>query len=57
MLFESKNSRSEARLETGTRHLMNRGDRREQVFLDDNDRKTFLSTLAEACEGFEQTKG
>jgi len=57
VLFESKNSRSEARLETGTRHLMNRGDRREQVFLDDNDRKTFLSTLAEACEGFEQTKG
>ncbi len=31
-------------------HLMNRGDRREPVFLDDNDWKTFLGTLGEACE-------
>ena len=31
-------------------HLMNRGDRREPIFLDDEDRKTFLNTLAEACE-------
>jgi hypothetical protein len=29
-------------------HLMNRGDRREAVFLDDEDRKTFLRTLHEA---------
>lgn len=31
-------------------HLMNRGDRREAIFLDDKDRRTFLATLAEACE-------
>jgi len=31
-------------------HLMNRGDRREPIFLDDPDRRTFLATLAEACE-------
>ncbi len=31
-------------------HLMSRGDRREPVFLDDEDRKTFVRTLAEACE-------
>lgn len=30
-------------------HLMNRGDRRESIFLDDRDRKTFLTTLGEAC--------
>jgi len=28
---------------------MNRGDRRESIFLDNADRKLFLSTLAEAC--------
>ncbi|MBI4660250.1 MAG: transposase, partial [Verrucomicrobia bacterium] len=31
-------------------HLMNRGDRREPIFLDDDDRQTFLNTLGEACE-------
>ena len=31
-------------------HLMSRGDRREDVFLDDVDRQDFLKTLAEACQ-------
>ena len=31
-------------------HLMNRGDRREPIFKDDQDRRTFLHTLGEACE-------
>lgn len=30
-------------------HVMNRGDRREDIFLDDADRKLFLACLAEAC--------
>jgi REP element-mobilizing transposase RayT len=30
-------------------HVMNRGDRRELIFLDDKDRETFLATLGEAC--------
>jgi putative transposase len=30
-------------------HLMSRGDRRERIFLDDADRRLFLSTLAETC--------
>jgi len=30
-------------------HVMNRGDRREPIFRDDEDRQRFLSTLAEAC--------
>ena len=30
-------------------HLMNRGDRRESIFKDDEDRQRFLVTLAEAC--------
>jgi REP element-mobilizing transposase RayT len=30
-------------------HLMSRGDHREPVFLEDDDRRKFLSTLAEAC--------
>ena len=30
-------------------HIMCRGDRREDVFLEDQDRKVFLSTLGEAC--------
>lgn len=30
-------------------HLMNRGDRREPIFLDEENRKTFLATLGEAC--------
>jgi putative transposase len=31
-------------------HVMNRGDRREAVFSDDQDRLSFLDTLGEACE-------
>ena len=31
-------------------HLMNRGDRRESIFHDDQDRHCFLDTLGEACE-------
>ena len=31
-------------------HVMNRGDRREDIFLDDPDRLQFLDTLGEACE-------
>lgn len=30
-------------------HVMNRGDRRELIFLDDEDRQSFLNTLGEAC--------
>jgi len=30
-------------------HLMSRGDRREAIFQDDEDRKRFLATLAETC--------
>ena len=30
-------------------HVMNRGDQREDIFRDDQDRQKFLSTLAEAC--------
>ena len=30
-------------------HLMNRGDRREAIFRDDEDRRRFLDTLGEAC--------
>src|SRR6266498_4913210 len=31
-------------------HVMNRGDRRELIFKDDEDRQRFLDTLAEACD-------
>jgi putative transposase len=31
-------------------HIVNRGDRREDIFKDDLDRQQFLSTLAEACQ-------
>ena len=31
-------------------HVMNRGDRREDIFLDDEDRKRFLACLREACQ-------
>jgi putative transposase len=31
-------------------HVMNRGDRREPIFKDDQDRHCFLSTLGEACD-------
>ena len=30
-------------------HVMNRGDRREPVFRDEEDRERFLATLGEAC--------
>jgi N12 class adenine-specific DNA methylase len=30
-------------------HVMNRGDQREDIFRDDQDRQKFLSTLGEAC--------
>ena len=30
-------------------HVMNRGDQREDIFQDDQDRQKFLSTLGEAC--------
>jgi len=31
-------------------HVMSRGDRRENIFLNDIDRHDFLKTLAEACD-------
>jgi putative transposase len=31
-------------------HVMNRGDRREPIFKDDQDRRRFLSTLGEMCD-------
>jgi REP element-mobilizing transposase RayT len=31
-------------------HVMNRGDRREAIFIEDEDRYLFLETLGEACE-------
>jgi putative transposase len=31
-------------------HAMNRGDRRDPIFNDDNDRLLFLDTLKKACE-------
>ena len=31
-------------------HLMDRGDRREDIFVDDVDRQDLLKTLAEACQ-------
>src|SRR5579863_4573256 len=31
-------------------HVMSRGDRREDIFLNDVDRHDFLKTLAEACQ-------
>ena len=30
-------------------HVLNRGDQRENIFKDDDDRKRFLGTLEEAC--------
>ena len=30
-------------------HVMSRGDRREAIFRDDEDRRRFLTTLGEAC--------
>ena len=31
-------------------HVMNRGDRREAIFEDDEDRQRLLETLTEACK-------
>ena len=31
-------------------HVMNRGDRREAIFLSDKDRALFIETLDEACQ-------
>ena len=31
-------------------HLMNRGDRREDIFEDDADRRRFLETLGQTCD-------
>ena len=31
-------------------HVMNRGDRREAIFEEDEDRERLLQTLTEACE-------
>jgi REP element-mobilizing transposase RayT len=31
-------------------HVMGRGKRRQDIFLDDVDRQDFLKTLAEACQ-------
>ncbi len=31
-------------------HVMSRGDRREAIFEDDQDRRRFLETLQEGCE-------
>ena len=31
-------------------HVMNRGDQHEDIFMDDEDRRKFLSTLDEACQ-------
>ena len=30
-------------------HVMNRGDRREEIFKDEQDRQRFLETLGEVC--------
>jgi len=30
-------------------HVLNRGDRREAIFRNDQDRQQFLTTLGEAC--------
>src|SRR5260370_5246751 len=31
-------------------HVMNRGNRREDIFIDEQDRRKFLATLEEACQ-------
>ena len=33
-------------------HVMNRGNRREDIFLTDKDRKVFLAGLADSCETY-----
>ncbi len=34
----------------GYYHVMNRGNNRQDIFLTDKDRKTFLGALADSCE-------
>ena len=38
-------------------HVMNRGDQREDIFRDDQDRQKFLCTLGEACAKTEWQPG
>ena len=38
-----------AQFEGAIYHVMNRGDRREAIFLGDEDHELFLETLGEAC--------
>ena len=38
-------------------HVMNRGDRREPIFKDDQDRECFLATLGEACAPSRRPEG
>ena len=38
-------------------HVMNRGDQREDIFRDDQDRQKFVSTLGEACAKTEWQAG
>ena len=33
-------------------HVTSRGDRQEDIYLDDTDRETFLDVLAEVCDRF-----
>jgi REP element-mobilizing transposase RayT len=33
-------------------HVMNRGNRRENIFLTDKDRKVFLAGLVDSCETY-----
>jgi hypothetical protein len=37
-------------LADGYYHVLNRGNNRQDIFLSDKDRKTFLEALAESCE-------
>ena len=43
-------SESSYRVDGALYHVMCRGDRREEIFLDDRDRKDFLVTLGDVCE-------
>ena len=44
------------RISWGSLPRQSRGDRREDIFLDDVDRQDFLQTLAEACQGERVTR-
>ena len=39
-------------LSGGLYHVTSRGDRREDIFLDDTDRETWLEILAHCCERY-----